>query len=87
MFKNIQDQLGALSTVMQESLTGVRVVKAFAREPYEMAKFDQENDGWFNLRYKLIKTWANNWPFSPSLWRSVSSFCSGLADRWCWPGS
>ena len=63
MFKNIQDQLGALSTVMQESLTGVRVVKAFAREPYEMAKFDQENDGWFNLRYKLIKTWANNWPF------------------------
>ena len=63
MFKQIQDQLGVLSTVMQESLTGVRVVKAFAREPHEMAKFDQENEGWFALRYKLIQTWANNWPF------------------------
>ena len=30
--RNVQDQLGVLSTTMQESLTGIRVVKAFARE-------------------------------------------------------
>ena len=63
MFKSIQEQMGVLSTIMQESLTGIRVVKAFAREPYELAKFDEGNDEWFERRYTLIQTWANNWPF------------------------
>lgn len=62
MFHSIQEQMGVLSTVMQESLTGIRVVKAFAREPHELAKFDRENDEWFDRRYTLIQTWANNWP-------------------------
>ena len=48
---------------MQESLTGIRVVKAFAREPYEFQKFDRENNIWFDLRERLIQTWGNNWPF------------------------
>ncbi|MCB0199361.1 MAG: ABC transporter ATP-binding protein [Anaerolineae bacterium] len=59
----VQDQLGVLSTTMQESLTGIRVVKAFAREPYEFRKFDKDNDHWFALRVRLIKVWGNNWPF------------------------
>ncbi len=59
----VQDQLGVLSTAMQESLTGIRVVKAFAREPYEFQKFDRQNDHWFALRERLIKVWGNNWPF------------------------
>jgi ATP-binding cassette subfamily B multidrug efflux pump len=63
MFKRVQEQMGQLSTVMQESLTGIRVVKAFAREPYELTKFDRENDEWFGRRYLVIQTWANNWPF------------------------
>jgi len=63
MFKLIQEQMGVLSTTMQESLTGIRVVKAFAREPHELTKFDRDNDEWFNRRYRLIQTWANNWPF------------------------
>jgi ATP-binding cassette, subfamily B, multidrug efflux pump len=36
---------------MQESLTGISVVKAFAREPYELEKFDEANDEWFDRRY------------------------------------
>jgi ATP-binding cassette, subfamily B, multidrug efflux pump len=63
MFKAIQEQLSVLSTRMQESLTGIRVVKAFAREPYELDKFDDENSEWFNRRFYVIKLWANNWPF------------------------
>jgi ATP-binding cassette subfamily B protein len=62
MFKLIQEQMGVLSSTMQESMTGINVVKAFAQEPHELAKFDQENDEWFDRRYGLIKTWANNWP-------------------------
>jgi ATP-binding cassette subfamily B protein len=62
-FKAIQEQMGVLATTMQESLTGIQVVKAFAREPYELQKFDRENDTWFEKRYEVINIWANNWPF------------------------
>jgi ATP-binding cassette subfamily B protein len=61
--RSVQDQLGVLSTTMQESLTGIRVVKAFAREPYEFEKFDRDNSIWFRLRERLIRMWGNNWPF------------------------
>ncbi|MCO5182626.1 MAG: ABC transporter ATP-binding protein/permease [Anaerolineae bacterium] len=61
-FKAVQEQLGVVSQTMQESLTGIRVVKAFAREPHELQKFDAENNGWFDTRFTLIKIWANNWP-------------------------
>ncbi|HSH05801.1 MAG TPA: ABC transporter ATP-binding protein [Anaerolineae bacterium] len=63
MFKKIQEQMGVLSSVMQESMTGIRVVKAFAREPHELHKFDEQNDEWFQRRFRLIKAWADNWPF------------------------
>jgi ATP-binding cassette subfamily B protein len=63
MFKKIQEQIGVLSSVMQESLTGIGVVKAFAREQHEFAKFDHENDKWFAMRYKAIHLWADYWPF------------------------
>ncbi len=62
-FKKIQEQLAVLSTTMQESLTGIRVVKAFAREPHEIEKFDKDNQAWFQRRFRVIKMWANNWPF------------------------
>ena len=63
MFKRIQEQMGVLSNVKQESLTGIRVVKAFAREPHELDKFDRENNEWFYRREGVIKKWGNNWPF------------------------
>ena len=72
-FKSIQEQLAVLSTTMQESLTGIRVVKAFAREPHELQRFDRENDKWFHRRHRVIKMWANNWPFF-SFTLSVSVF-------------
>lgn len=63
MFMAVQEQMGVLSIVMQESLTGIRVVKSFAREPYELQKFNRENNEWFNRRYHVIKVWASYWPF------------------------
>ncbi|MCB0129385.1 MAG: ABC transporter ATP-binding protein, partial [Caldilineaceae bacterium] len=73
MFKAVQEQMGVLSTNMQESMTGITVVKSFAREPYELQKFDRENDEWFDRRYTVIRTWANNWPFF-SFTLAVSTF-------------
>lgn len=63
MFKKVREQMSRVATVMQESLTGMQVVKAFARQPHELAKFDQENELWFEKRYTVLNVWANNWPF------------------------
>lgn len=62
-FKELQEQMGLISKTMQESLTGINLVKAFAREGHELNKFDHENDEWFRQRVGLITVWSNNWPF------------------------
>jgi ATP-binding cassette subfamily B protein len=43
LWRSVQEETGALSTVMQEGLSGVRVVRAFAREDFEIEKFDAKN--------------------------------------------
>ncbi|MFN8433757.1 MAG: ABC transporter ATP-binding protein [Anaerolineales bacterium] len=42
-YEDYQAQEAVLSTTLQENLTGVRVVKAFARQDYEMEKFEKDN--------------------------------------------
>ena len=42
-YEAYQEQEAMLSTTLQENLTGVRVVKAFARQDYEMDKFEKDN--------------------------------------------
>ncbi|HZT06952.1 MAG TPA: ABC transporter ATP-binding protein [Chloroflexota bacterium] len=44
MFQQIQQELAVLAAIVQENLAGARVVKAFAREPYLIEKFNQQND-------------------------------------------
>ncbi len=41
LFVAVQIKLSALNTVLQENLAGIKVVRAFAREPYERQRFDQ----------------------------------------------
>jgi ATP-binding cassette subfamily B multidrug efflux pump len=43
MFSRVQKKLSALNTILQENLAGVRVVKAFAREPFEAERFGKGN--------------------------------------------
>ncbi len=43
LFIQVQQKLGRLNTVLQENLAGVRVVKAFAREPHERERFGLSN--------------------------------------------
>jgi ATP-binding cassette subfamily B protein len=39
----VREQMGRLTTVLQENVSGVRVVKAFGREPYAVTQFAREN--------------------------------------------
>ncbi len=45
----IQQQLAVLTTRLEQNLRGARIVKAFAQEDSENARFDAENDRWFQL--------------------------------------
>jgi ATP-binding cassette subfamily B protein len=63
-YEKYQEQEAALSTTLQENLTGVRVVKAFARQDYEIGKF--ENDNWekYLRGKKLMRMHSLFWPLS-----------------------
>lgn len=56
-----------LTTILQENLTGIRVVKAFARQKYEIEKFDSKNKDYMNKTYKLIKLLGLYWGISDFL--------------------
>ena len=61
-FKYADEAEGALSAMVQENFTGVRVVRAFGRQSYEIENFDKKNDYfanyWIKLGYLLSKYWG-----------------------------
>ena len=52
-FTDADEAEGELSTVVQENATGVRVVRAFGREKFEMDRFREKNDAFAKLWIKL----------------------------------
>jgi ATP-binding cassette, subfamily B, multidrug efflux pump len=54
-FQAIQGQLADLSAVVQESLSGVRVVRAYAQEPHEIARFQKANEEYVRRNRVLIR--------------------------------
>lgn len=55
VYDDLSEENAALTTVVQENLTGVRVVKAFAREDYEIEKFAKHNKNYYDLSMKQSK--------------------------------
>jgi ATP-binding cassette subfamily B protein len=66
-YESYQEQEARLSTTLQENLTGVRVVKAFARQGYEMDKFEKDNWEKFLRGRKLMRMQSLFWPLSDLL--------------------
>ncbi len=61
-YEAYQEQEAVLSTTLQENLAGVRVVKAFARQPYERSKFERENWEKFLRGRRLLIMHSFFWP-------------------------
>lgn len=66
-YEAYQEQDAVLSTTLQENLSGVRVVKAFARQPYEIEKFERDNWEKFLRGKKLLIIHSLFWPISDIL--------------------
>jgi ATP-binding cassette, subfamily B, bacterial len=63
-YEKYQEQEATLSTTLQENLSGVRVVKAFARQDYERTKFERDNWEKFIRGRRLLLMHALFWPIS-----------------------
>src|SRR5690606_33586469 len=53
LYSLVQQRLSALNTVLQENLAGVQVVKAFARERFEIDRFNRYNDEYMGQTIKV----------------------------------
>jgi ATP-binding cassette subfamily B protein len=62
VYDEYQDQDAVLSTMLQENLAGVRVVRAFAQQDFESAKFEKENTEKFRRGRTLLLMHALFWP-------------------------
>jgi ATP-binding cassette, subfamily B, bacterial len=63
-FKASDESEGEMSAVIQENLSGTRVVKAFNRESYELDKFEKKNRKFRDLTYRLIHLLGMYWGIS-----------------------
>lgn len=62
LFIQVQLRIGALNTVLQENLAGLKVVRAFAREPREVARFTRSADDLVAQQLKVAQTFSFLFP-------------------------
>ena len=67
MFRGRQQKLAALNTVLQENVAGMRVVRAFAREPYEIERYGAANQALLDQGLQVRRTVANVFPLMFSI--------------------
>ncbi len=78
-YESYQEQEAVLTTNLQENLSGVRVVKAFARQEYEINKFELNNREKFNRGKKLNLMHSFFWPISDLISAAQQIFSSYTA--------
>lgn len=85
-FKVVDEAEGSMSTTIQENLTGVRVVRAFGRQSYEIDKFDEKNVHMRDSVYKLIELFAQYWSSSDIICLSQTALVLCVGTVWAVQG-
>ncbi|MEM7129757.1 MAG: ABC transporter ATP-binding protein [Chloroflexota bacterium] len=62
LFGTVQRNLGILNNILQESIAGVRVVKAFAAEPRELGRYTDQNEVLYNQNLSVIRMFSLGFP-------------------------
>ncbi len=62
LFGKLQMRLARLNTILQENLAGIRVIKAFGREPYEQQRFNEAADLHLEQHLKISRIFATIFP-------------------------
>lgn len=72
LFGKVQERVDDVNAVVQENVTGARVVKAYTAEEKESKRFKKANDNLFNINWKIFKMMAFLSPFINII------FCSAM---------
>jgi ATP-binding cassette subfamily B protein len=67
LFKAVDESDGRLTTLLQENLMGIRVVRAFGQQDFEISRFHQRNGELRDLEWRLFIALSNYWAFSDVL--------------------
>ena len=62
LFMEVQRRLSALNTILQENLAGIKVVKAFTREPQENKRFDKSAEDLMNQQIRVARIFSFLFP-------------------------
>ena len=62
-YVNLRERLSQLNTQAQENIAGNRVVRAFAREDYEIEKFREKNEEYSKANKEASLTWLKYYPY------------------------
>jgi len=62
LFRSMQKKIDRLNQVMRESLSGVRVIRAFARTQYEARRFEEANEDLTNVGLRVMRLFAIMFP-------------------------
>ena len=63
IYEDISEENAVLNTVAEENLAGVRTVKAFAREKFEIGKFLSHNNRYYELNMRQSKVFVKYYPY------------------------
>ncbi|WP_249923582.1 ABC transporter ATP-binding protein [Paenibacillus odorifer] len=66
MYIDLRERLSQLNTITQENISGNRVVKAFAREEFEVQKFTEKNVNYSTANKKAALVWLDYFPYLES---------------------
>jgi ATP-binding cassette subfamily B multidrug efflux pump len=86
-FEAVQAQLSNLSALVQENLSGARVVRAYVQEAQEMARFDAANAEYLKRNRQLIRMFGSLYPGIQLLMGTSAAFVLWLGGRMVIAGS
>ncbi len=84
MWNGIMERIGKMSNQLQESVIGAQVVRAFARERYEIERFAEQNSTLYDQQISLVNRWAVYLPLSAfiaTLSTGLVLFFGGLLEQ------
>lgn len=86
-FKAVDEAEGKMTSTLQESLTGIRVVRAFARQAFEIEKFDERNATHRSLDFRLYRVLAWFWSISDLACMAQKTLVVGAGAYWLAQGT
>jgi hypothetical protein len=87
IFQEFDEAEGKVTSVVQENLTGLRVVRAFRRQAYEIEKFSQPNQKYRDTGLRLIRLMALYWSVSDMIALSQNAVVLGLGVHFIHQGT